>query len=150
MEDLCRKIPLIKKSIFEELDHQSCVKFKDASRVINTNLKNERFYCIRVLRSHNFVQGNFKDAWSKVIRRTSHEFVKEIVVLTDLFSKNKHFTEITSFSPHDIAAYCGNVDFFKHFVERTLDINPKEPQSEYAPLHFAACYGKLEIPYFLI
>ena len=151
MEDLCRKLPLIKKIIFKELDNQSCVTFKDASRVISNNLKNERFYWIRVLRSHTFVQRNFKDYWAKAIRRTPTEFVKEMVALTEKFCKSKHFnTKITSFSPHDIAAYCGNADLYKHFVEKTHDINPKEPHSEYTPLHFAACYGKIEICQFII
>ena len=50
MEDLFRKIPLITKIIFEELDDQSFVSLKDASREIIANLKKERFYWIRVLR----------------------------------------------------------------------------------------------------
>ena len=78
MEDLCKKVPFLCKSIFEELDNQSFVNFKDASREINDNLKNERFYWIRVLRTYNYLLGDFKETWAKVVKGIPAEYVKEI------------------------------------------------------------------------
>ena len=114
MEDLCRKIPLISKSIFEELDDQSFVNFKDASREISTNLKNERFYWIRVLRSYNCLLRDFKDSWSIVVNRTPAEFVRKIVALIDQFYKDDCYAEDkTFFLPQHIAACLGKLDFYK-------------------------------------
>ena len=151
MEDLCRKIPLISKNIFEELDDQSCVNFKDACREINTILKNERFYFIRVLRSYNCLLRDFKDSWAKVVNRTPREFVKEVVVLIDQFYKDKWNTGDTiSYSPQHIAACSGNVDLFSRFVVMTGDIHPKEPNSEFTPMHLAAGHGKIEVCQFIL
>ena len=151
MEDLCRKIPLISKSIFEELDDQSCVNFKDASREINTVLKNERFYWIRVLRSHSSLLRDFKDSWARVVNRTPAEFVKEIVVLIDQFIKLEFYTRApTSYSPQHIAAFRGNLDLFHHFVVRTGDMHPKEPDSGFTPMHLAAGFGKIELCQFIL
>ena len=114
MEDLCRKIPLISKSIFEELDDQSFVNFKDASREISTNLKNERFYWIRVLRSYNCLLRDFKDSWSMVVNRTPAEFVRKVVALIDQFYKDDCYAEDkTFFLPQHIAACLGKLDFYK-------------------------------------
>ena len=155
MEDLCRKIPLISKSIFEELDDQSFVNFKDASREMITNLKNERFYWIRVLRSYNCLLRDFKDSWSRVVNRTPAEFVRKIVALIDQFYKDDCYTEDkTFFSPQHIAACLGKLDFYKYFVVRTGVINPKEPIQihDYGDtlFHLAARRGYLAICNFFI
>ena len=151
MEDLCRKIPLISKNLLEELDDQSCVNFKDASREINAVLKNERFYWIRVLRSHSSLLRDFKDSWARVVNRTPAEFVKEIVVLIDQFGKLNFYTGApTSYSPQHIAAFLGNLDLFHHFVVRTGDMHPKESDSGFTPMHLAAGYGKIELFKFIL
>ena len=169
MEDLCNRVPLISKSICKELDHVSLVKFKETSREINKNLKSERFYWINVLRAYNCFHGDFKDFWVKVVKRTPVEFVKEIVIIIDQFyigiqddgaeDDEKIIThlicgiynkQVISFSPQHIAAYSGRVDSYKHFVERTRDINPKEQHSDLTPMHFAAGNGKLEVCQFII
>ena len=155
MEDLCRKIPLISKSIFEELDDQSFVNFKDASREIITNLKNERFYWIRVLRSYNCLFKDFKDSWSRVVNRTPAEFVRRIVVLIDQFYKDDCYAEYaTSFPPEHIAAWLGRLDFYKYFVVRTGVINPKEPRQIHDDgdtlFHLAARRGYLAICKFFV
>ena len=150
MEDLCKKIPLISKTILEKLDDKSFVNFKDASREINTNLKNERFYWIRVLRSYNCLLREFKDFWASVVNRTPAVFVKRIVMLIDHFYKNESCKEETmSLSPQHIAAYLGKLGFYKYFVMRTGNINPEEPNSGFTPMHLAACPGKLEICQFI-
>ena len=165
MEDLCNRVPLISKSICEELDHVSLVNFKDTSREITKNLTSERFYWINsVLRAYNCFHGDFKDFWVKVVKRTPVEFVKAIVMLIDQFyigiQDNEKIIphlicgiynkQAISFSPQHIAAFSGRVDFYKHFVERTCDINPKEQHSDLTPMHFAASNGKLEVCQFLI
>ena len=155
MEDLCRKIPLISKGIFEELDDQSFVNLKDASREITANLKNERFYWIRVLRSYNCLFKDFKDSWSRVVNRTPAGFVRKIVSLIDQYYKDDCYAEYaTSFPPQHIAAFLGKLDFYKYFFVRTGVINPKEPRQihDYGDtlFHLAARRGYLAICKFFV
>lgn len=155
MEDLFRKIPLITKIIFEELDDQSFVNLKDASREIIANLKKERFYWIRVLRSYNCLYKDFKDSWSRVLNRTPAEFVRKIVVLIDNFYKVDCYTEDKIFfSPQHIAACLGKLELYKYFVMRTGVINPKEPIQIYdygdTLFHLAARRGYLAICKFFV
>ena len=84
MEDLCKRIPLICKTIFAELDDQSFVNFKVVSREIAQNLKNERFYWIRVLSIYGCLIGDFKDSWASVVKRTPPEFVKDRLAIYTL------------------------------------------------------------------
>ena len=151
MEDLCRRIPLISKTIFEELDNKSFVNFKDTSREINSNLKYERFYWIRVLRTYNYLLGDFKETWAKVVKGTPAEFLREIFMILDLFYTNEEYAEQkVPFSPHCIAACCGNINLYNHCVERTSDINPKITNEESTPMHFAAFFGNSEVCQFIM
>ena len=88
MEDLCKRIPMICKTIFAELDDQSFVNFKVVSREIAKNLKNERFYWIRVMRSYNCFLGDFKNSWAKVVKRIPANILEEIVLVIHSFSEN--------------------------------------------------------------
>ena len=131
------------------------MNFKDASREITTNLKNERFYWIRVLRSYHFLFRDFKESWSKVVNRTTAEFVRKIVALIDQFYKDDCYPEDKAFfSPQHIAACLGKLDFYKYFVMRTGIINPKEPIQihDYGDtlFHLAARRGYLAICKFFI
>ena len=51
-----------------------------------------------------------------------------------------YIKQAISFSPQHIAAFSGRIDFYKHFVERTCEINPKE--QHLTTMHFAASNGK--------
>ena len=87
MDDLCKRVSLIIKNICDELDDQSFVNFKDASREITKTIRNGRFYWIRLMRTYNCYHGDFKDSWAKVVERIPAEFVKEIVMSIVWFSK---------------------------------------------------------------
>ena len=67
-------------------------------------------------------------------------------MILDPFYTNEVYSEQkVPFSPHYIAACCGNIDFYKHCVERTSDINPKITHEEQTPMHFAAFFGNFEV-----
>ena len=123
MEDLCKRVPLISKIIIEELDNHSLVNFKEASREITKELRNKRFYWIRVLRTYSCCNGDFKEFWAKIVKRTPPAFVKDIVMLIDKFSKvyysTNHKKLITVLSPQHIAAIYGKSQLYKYFVGRT-------------------------------
>ena len=90
----------------------------------------------------------------EILRISPVEFVKEIVMILDQFyigiqDDEKTIThlicgiynkQVISFSPQHIAAFSGRIDFYKHFVERTCEINPKE--QHLTTMHFAASNGK--------
>ena len=105
MEDLYRKIPLICRNVFEELDNQSFVNLKDASREINGSMKNERFYWIRVLSTYNCSLGGFKDFWTSVIKRTPPEFVKELVMVTERFYEENFSKHPLLFTPANFCCH---------------------------------------------
>ena len=52
--------------------------------------------------------------------------------------------------PQHIAADCGKLELYKHFVKRTGAINPKEQIAESTAMHYAAYYGKLEVCKFIM
>ena len=72
-------------------------------------------------------------------------------MILDPFYTNEVYSEQkVPFSPHYIAACCGNIDFYKHCVERTSDINPKITHEEQTPMHFAAFFGNFKVCQFIM
>ena len=67
------------------------------------------------------------------------------MVTEGFFKVNIKENPILFLSPHHIAVFCGNLDSYKHFVDRTENINPNEPYEDITPMHFAAIYGNFEI-----
>ena len=107
MEDLWKRIPLICKTIFAELNDQSFVNFRVVSREIAKNLKNERFYWIRVMKSYNCFSGDFKDSWAKIVNRVPAQILEEMALIIDGFIEDYEHLSIKSLSPQHVAAVCG-------------------------------------------
>ena len=155
MEDLCGRFPLLSKMVFENLDNQSLVKFKESSWEINNHLQNERFYWIRIIKKHVEHFKEFADAWKKVIDKTPVKTVRELAITVesyfnfslqnadDLFQNYQ-----TQLHPLHVAAERGHLNLCKYIVEKTGDFNPKLADG-FTALHFAAEQGHFEVYKFI-
>jgi ankyrin repeat protein len=153
MEDLFKRVPLLRKSISEELDDLSMVNFKDASQEITKSLKNESFYWIRVLRAYNCFQDfqSFKDSWARVVKKTPHVAARKgHLDICKLITKNvqdKNPGNNDGRTPFHDAAKEGHLDICKLIIENIKDKNPEGVNGD-SPLHLAAeggCWGHLNI-----
>ena len=153
MEGLCKRFPLLVEMVFENLDDESLVKCKESSREINHHLQNQRFYWIRIIKTH----GNFKefaDSWKKVVCKTPVETVKELALTVEEywnFSDYPDFYRLgLQLHPLHVAADRGHLNLCQHIVEKTGDFNPASQPFEATALHFAAYQGHLEVYQFIL
>ena len=78
METLCQRFPHLSKSILSNLDNQSLMKSKEASRDIFQFLENERFYWIRMIGKKCWNFEGFEESWKETIHQTPFDVIKEL------------------------------------------------------------------------
>ena len=134
MFGIFKRFPHFSESIFDNLDNQSLINCKEASRELSEFFESERFFWIRMLRNYSKHYHTFQDSWKMAINRTSIEIVKHLAVATKIFfkSQNKHLYEIIDngsyiisetrnlkqFTPIHVAIEFGNLELIEHVLER--------------------------------
>ena len=151
MEDLCKRFPLLGKMVFENVDDENLVKFKESSREINNHLQNERYYWTRIIKKHGEYFEEFADSWKKVICKTPAESVKELALTVEGYFNFSNFNGYADIQLHPIhvAAERGNLNLCQHIIEKTGDFNPARTDKATA-LHFAAYQGHVEVYQYIL
>ena len=137
MECLCQRFPHLIELVLENLEDNSFVNCKEASREISEFLPKERFYWIRIIKHYNEYFGSFENSWKQVIDKTPVTTIKELAVeVQQVFSKvldissslpviGSQIVNIRKIAPLHIAADQGNLKLCEHILEKTEDKNPK-------------------------
>ena len=150
MEGLCKRFPLLGKMVFENVDDECLVKFKESSREINNHLQNERYYWTRIIKKHGEYFEEFADSWKKVICKTPAGAVKELALTVEGYFNFSDFHDpVFQLHPLHVAAEQGNLNLCQDIVEKTGDFNPATTNKATA-LHFAAYQGQLKVYQFIL
>ena len=126
MEILCQRFPHLSKSILNNLDNQSLMKSKEASREIFQFLENERFYWIRMIGRKYLNFEGFQESWNQAIHQTPFDVLKELAneVQTLFTYQNVCLLRTGPMHPLHIVALQGNLKLYKHIVSKIKDKNP--------------------------
>ena len=62
-ENFCLRFPLASKTIFDNIDAESLIKSKAASRVLNSTINDERSYWIRIFRKYKMNFKEYSESW---------------------------------------------------------------------------------------
>ena len=156
MEDLCERIPLIRDLIFKNVDNQSLINCRIASRRLQQLLDEDKNNWIRIILKYQCNFKYFEESWKKVLCKTPTGIIKKLSLAVhelneQVVSKNvtiyyRPFSifGINQWSPLHIAAAFGDLELCNYIVQKTGDINPKDIRSV-TPLHLAAHKGHLGI-----
>ena len=144
MENLCQRFPHVAKIILNGLDDQSLMQSMEANREVDYFLSNNRIYWIRVLANYNtnFIQ--FRDSWRRNIHRVPVVKIKELAIATQDFFKHHPLRLNSQWSPLDIAAHNGCLEFYKYISRKCGCINHVRDDGT-TSIHMAANAGHLEI-----
>ena len=85
MDMLCKRFPLVKKKVLNNLDDQSLTRSKEVNRGIAESLEDERFYWIRIIKKY---AGNFEgheESWKEVIYKTPVDIIKQLAIAVKQF-----------------------------------------------------------------
>ena len=74
-----------------DIDDETLINFKEASRNTDDFLDKERFYWIRIIQRYNCLIGKLHDVWKKVVKKTPVEIIKELAVALHQFPQTMFF-----------------------------------------------------------
>ena len=172
MDQLLARFPDIAEDIFENLDDESLVRCKEASRSLSSFMDEDTKFWKRIIRKylHNQEETNsFKKSWESLIdlKQTGPEMLKELGQAVQNYlnrhegqgSQGKCFEEMAetcrhrecSLSPLHVAAEAGNTLLYKFILDRSEGKHPIVVKwkfdfgldEEWTPLLAAARYGHL-------
>ena len=168
MEELCQRFPSIAQKIMNDVDNETLINFKEASKITDYFLEKERFYWIRIIQRYNCLIGEFQDVWKKVVKKTPVEIIKELAVAIHQFpqtmfravaldkfpqtmfrfrgfrkraiSGNLDYVQSIEkyWHPLFIGAACGSVNLCNHIIQKACVTDPKLSWGKITPLVFAA------------
>ena len=112
----------------------------------------ERFYWIRILKKYSECFETSKESWKMSTSKIQARFVKKLALATlnffetaSLFFKNVFSPMTKQLTPLLIAAYDGDLDFFRQVKERTSNLNHTSTQLDIYPIHVAARRGHIDL-----
>ena len=151
MDIIVRRFPILAVSIFNNLDDQSLVKFKEADRESCEFIILERFYWIKILKRYSEHFETSKKSWNISISKTPAGFVKKLAMTVLTYFKEvadpeneESDPENDQLTPLDIAAYDGDVNFFQQVKEKTFDQNQTLSQLD-TSINLAAYKGNIAL-----
>ena len=147
MEDTCQRTPHILEEINELLDNKSLVKCKEASRILCSNIENQKcgkFLTTRVIQTYFKNPEEFEKDWRMVIQKLPMKRLSEVEILVKDFYKSCPSRFEENWAPMHIAAERGCLDFCI-FIAKVSG----SKKYKLSPLHFSAQAGHLEVSKFL-
>ena len=114
MENFWRRFPLASKKIFKNLDNQTLVISKEASKTIDEVLRNEKYYFIRIIKDHQRQFEGCEGSWKEVIKNCPIEMLRQLTVaMLEFFKSNNWREQVT---PLHIAAKNGHLEIVKYII----------------------------------
>ena len=125
---------MLGKKILNLVSNETLVNFKEASRINNFFLENERFYWIRIINRYNCLMRELRQLWREVVSRTPTDLIKELAGAVFLFPQiMKMRYQNQTLSPFEFIQKIGNMwhplyivttcgctlDLCNHVVQRT-------------------------------
>ena len=145
MEIVSKRFSIASKMIFKNLDDQSLIRSKEASKNIAAFLENERFYWISIIKKY-CAHGKFnwsKESWKEVVSKSPVGIVKELAGAVQLSFNPLDFQQ-TYLEPLQIAAKYGSPELCRYIIGVTGNKNPKNIHG-YTLLHTLAAIGSSDV-----
>ena len=83
LDMICKRFPHVSQRILKNLDDQSLIRSKEATRLIAKFLENEKFYWIRIIKKHDKNFEGFQESWKEVLGNSPVDIVKQLATATN-------------------------------------------------------------------
>ena len=123
MDKICIRFPSLIQRILSNLDNQSLIRFKEASRKMDHFLNNERSYLIRIIKMYYENFEGHEESWKEAIKKTPFDIVKQLVDAVQQFFKTYPYKDIR-LAPLHVVAEKGSLKLFDYIIKRAKNKNP--------------------------
>ena len=123
MDTISIRFPSLIQRILDNLDNQSLIRCKEASRKMEHYLNNERSYLIRIIKMHNEKFEGYEESWKEAIKKTPLYILKQLVDAVQQFFKTYPHKKIR-LTPLHVVAEKGCLKLFNYIMKRAKIKNP--------------------------
>ena len=143
MDQIILRFPLIAEQIFDELDDQNVSKCREISKTWYD--ATERLHWARKIQNLTKENKKHQISWKSVLVNIPTDILKKLALSCEEYHYNiPQWPDGTECSPLHIATCSGDLQLFKHILEKAKDKNPEDTLGQ-TPFHNAAAYGSLDI-----
>ena len=148
MNQIILRFPVIAEQIFDQLDDQNLSKCRGISKIWYD--ATERLKWTRKIQKLSKENAKHQTSWKLVLVKIPTEVLKKLALACEEYHYDiPQWPDGIESSPLHIAACSGDLQLFKHILEKVKDKNPKD-HFEQTAFHTAASYGSLEIFEFIM
>ena len=148
MNQIILRFPVIAEQIFDQLDDQNLAKCRGTSKIWYD--ATERLKCTRKIQRLSKENTKHQTSWKLVLLKIPTEVLKKLALACEEYHYNiLQWPDGVESSPLHIATCSGDLQLFKHILEKAKDKNPKDHFGQ-TPFHTAASHGSLEIFEFIM
>ena len=148
MNQIILRFPVIAEQIFDELDDQNVTKCREISQTWYD--ATERLQWTRKIQNLTKENKKHQISWKSVLVNIPTDILKKLALSCEEYHYHiPQWPDGTECSPLHIASCNGDLQLFKHILEKAKDKSPKDTQGD-TPFHNAAAYGSLEIFEFIM
>ena len=152
MDEILLKFPVIAQQIFERLDNQDLIKFREVDMTFCSSIDQNRLIWTRMIKKYIKDNNEFRKSWKLVMEKVPVKTLEDLALTTKKFgteyeekiknqmmleakgqwghTPNQILTPPLLFAPPDcapqhIVAKCGSLTLYKFITDRTGEMNPK-------------------------
>ena len=145
MDIISKRFPIVFRRILNNLDDQSLVRSKEASKGLAKMVENERLFWLRSIKKYNENFKGLEESWNQVVSKTSIHIVKELAIAVQNFSPLFRISKSDNgISPLSIAIKEGSFELCENIFKKISDKNPVSRWGKTA-LHQTAEKGQFEL-----
>ena len=122
MDLLCKRFPLASKMILRNLDSQSLIRSKEASKEMSKCLDNQKFYWIQLIKKFSKKFQGHEKSWKEALYKTPVDITKQLAIaVQEFFQKYRH----EKLAPLHFAVERDNFQLCEYIISKTKEKNPK-------------------------
>ena len=152
MEEILLRFPVIAQQIFEQLDNQDLIKFREVDMTFCSSIDQNRLIWTRMIKKYIKDNNKFRKSWKLVMEKVQVKTLEDLALTTKKFGiEYEEMLEYQSvmlkargqvghmspqivipplfFDPQDcapqhIVAKCGSLALYKFITDKTGEMNP--------------------------
>ena len=128
MEEIVLRFPVIAQQIFEQLDNQDLIKFREVDKSFCSSIDQNRLIWTRMIKKYIKDNNKFRKSWKLVMEKVPVKYLEDLALTTQKLGPEKEFTIVGlgyQYAPQHVVAACGSLSLYKFITEKTGEINPR-------------------------
>ena len=124
MEEIVLRFPVIAQQIFEQLDNQDLIKFREVDMTFCSSIDQNRLIWTRMIKNYIKDNNKFRTSWNLAMKKVPVKTLEDLALTTKQFGTEYEERLEYQCAPQHIVAECGSLTLYKFITNKTVEMNP--------------------------